>query len=104
MNSVWEDGAKKEAGEIILGLKKKIKKQKPHNLQVISYSVSDQTAQKKNKGSRPVGTGPSSQGWVRRAAPPPKASGKAEAPSAAGVRGRRRGRAQERQRELSALR
>lgn len=31
MNSVWEDGEKKEAGEIILGFKK-IKKQKPHNL------------------------------------------------------------------------
>lgn len=43
------------------------KKKKPHNLQVFPYLVSDQTAQKKNKRrSRPVDTGPSSQGWLRR--------------------------------------
>lgn len=52
-----------------------------------------------------MGTGPSSQGWVRRVAPPLKALGKAEAPSS--QRGeeekvwKKRG---ETERELSALR
>lgn len=54
-----------------------------------------------------MGTGPSSQGWVRRVAPPLKALGKAEAPSrhrgeeekAEG--GKKKG---ETERELSALR
>lgn len=91
MNSIWEDVEKKEAGEIILGLKK-IKKQKnknkktTHNLQVISYSVSDQTVQKKNERNRPGGGHHWSflPGLGQRVRFPPKALGEAEASSSHG--------------------
>lgn len=64
MNSVWEDG-EKEAGKIILGLKKKKKGPTIYR----SFLIQSVIKLPKRKPTGEAGQwapGPSSQGWVRR--------------------------------------